>query len=214
MRARLKIDEPSLLYSVRRLLLFKPAFNFSGVAGCHAVVGNVVDDHASGCNDASAAYCHTWADDYSAAQPAVFAYADRQSFLFRLAPFDIVRWVVGSVKLAIRPYVSVCPDADASAVEHCAVVVDEDVLAKMNFSAVVAMKRWANECRIWNVGYELFDRVAIVRISYCHGLQTSAYPLAADDVGCNLRVGEVVHLLTAHLVDLLHVLVAISVRLN
>lgn len=214
MRARLQIDEPSLLYSVRRLLLFKPTFDYCGIAGCHAVVRNVMDDYASGCNDASATYCHTWADDYSAAQPAVFAYANRQSFLFRLASLYIVCWVVGSVQLAVRPYVSVCPDADASAVEHCAVVVDEDVLAKMNFSAVIAMKRWANECRIWNVGYELFDRVAIVRIGYCHGLQTSAYPLAADDVGCNLRVGEVVHLLTAHLVDLLHVLVAISVRLS
>ena len=214
MRARLKIDEPSLLYSVRRLLLFQPAFNFSGVAGCHAIVGNVVDDHASGCNDASATYCHTWSDDYSAAQPTVFSNADRQSFLFRLASLYIVCWVVGSVQLAVRPYMSVCPDADASAVEHCAVVVDEDVLAKMNFSTVIAMKRWANECRIGNVGYELFDRVAIVRVGYCHGLQTSAYPLAADDVGCNLWVGEVVHLLTAHLVDLLHVLVSISVRLS
>ena len=214
MRARLQIDEPSLLYSVRRLLLFQPAFDYCGIAGCHAVVRNVVDDYASGCNDTSATYCHTWADDYSAAQPTVFSNANRQSFLFRLASLYIVCWVVGSVQLAVRSYVSVCPDADASAVEHCAVVVDEDVLAKMNFSTVIAMKRWANECRIRNVGYELFDRVAIVRVGYCHGLQTSAYPLAADDVGCNLRVGEIVHLLTAHLVDLLHVLVAISVRLS
>ena len=75
-----------------------------------------MDNYASGCYDASATYCHTWADDYSAAQPTVFSNADRQSFLFRLAPFDIVRWVVGGVQLAVRPYVSVCPDADASAV--------------------------------------------------------------------------------------------------
>jgi hypothetical protein len=58
----------------------------------------------------------------------------------------------------------------ASAVEHCAVVVDEHVFAQMDFCAVVAVEGWTDECGVRDARDELFDYASVFVVCDSHSL--------------------------------------------
>lgn len=141
-----------------------------------------MDDYAACCDDAAVPDSYSRTDNDSAAYPAIFSNADGKGRLLRFASLYVVCRVARRVELAVGADFCVRTDMDASAVEHCAVVVDEHVFAKMNFCAVVTVERRADECRFGYLRYELFDCTAVVGVGNRHCLQTCAEPLAAGDV--------------------------------
>ena len=103
-----------------------------------------MDDYAACCDDAAVPDGYSRTDNDSAAYPAIFSNADGKGCLLRFASLYVVCRMARCVELAVGADFCVRTDMDASAVEHCAVVVDEHVFAKMNFCAVVAVERRAD----------------------------------------------------------------------
>lgn len=169
------------------------------VSGGHAVVGDVLRNHASCSYDAPLAYCYAGAHHHSAAQPRVLAYRDGISRLHALAAQHMVHGVLRRVQLAVGAYQAVVADGNHAAVEHRHVVVYEHVAAYPDAVAVVAVEGRADHAVRRDARYEVFYRRAVAVVVYRHRVEPRAGFLGVLQTCVNLRVGEVVQLLAAHL---------------
>lgn len=176
------------------LLAFFVQFSLyhGGVARYQAVVGKGVGDNAAGRDDAACANGYAWADGDVPSNPAVLPDGDGEGLFDGLAPLNRVERVVRRVELTVWPDEGVRPDADGCGVEKHAADVDEDILGKVYVKPEVALERRVDDGRSGQVGDELGDDGAIVRIAGSHGGEAGAEAFCVVRVSLGLFVAEIV----------------------
>lgn len=174
-------------------------FHYSRISGSQRVVGNVTDHHTTGRNDATAANGHARTDDHPAPQPSVVPYRNRVFRLFGFPAFDVVYGMLGCVKLAVGADKHMIADADVTAVQESAVVVDESMLPYYYAVAVVAMERRGDGRRFRNTRNKLLQHLTVTIVMEGHGLEARCQFSGMHGTFQDFRIRKIGHLLTPHL---------------